>query len=110
MMAARGDRLLERFVLRASMKQADASPGFILFQAVQVVAGGDTGLAAGAGIQINRERVLLAAARRTAWEQLTIDLTARRRQLSLVVAREAFHGRQALLFRQQFVNEGPGLV
>jgi hypothetical protein len=61
--AGRGHRLLERLHGGAALQQADGAVGLAVVQPVHVVAGGDAGLAAGAGVEVDVEGVLLAGKR-----------------------------------------------
>ena len=60
MMARGGDRLLIRRLGRAAVDQTDVAPNLFIFEAVQRMARADARLAAGAGIEIDREGILLA--------------------------------------------------
>jgi hypothetical protein len=109
-MAARGNRLLKRILFAPTMQEPNAAPGFIIVEAVEVVAGRDTGLAAGTGIQIYSERILLAQTGRPGWQQLAIKFCWRWNRTPLVTPRKPFNRREPLLFGQQFVYERPCLI
>ena len=61
-MAGGGDRLGERVGAVAADEEADVAPGFVVVEAVEGVAGGDAGFAAGAGVECDPEGVLFAGA------------------------------------------------
>ncbi len=56
------DGLRKRMRVVAADEQADVAPRFLVVEAVERVAGGDAGFAAGAGIQVDLEGVLFAGA------------------------------------------------
>src|SRR5690606_6015034 len=45
---------------RGALEYADGAPGFVVIQPVEVVTGGDAGLAARAAVEVDLEGVLLA--------------------------------------------------
>ena len=62
-MASRGHMLQHGQIRRATQQEADVTKRFAFVQSIQIVTGGDTGLAARAEIQVDFECVLLAASR-----------------------------------------------
>ena len=75
-----GDGLLRGGLRGSAVQQADGAPDLAVVQAVQVVAAGDAGLAAGAQIQVDLERVLLAGARCLAGNEISVGIGLSRRQ------------------------------
>jgi len=62
-MARRGDRLGERMRAAPANEHADIAPRFRFVESVERVTGGDTGLAAGALVEVHLESILLTARR-----------------------------------------------
>ncbi len=97
--------LLKGGLARSSVQQADAAPGFILVQPVEAVTGRDAGLAAGAGVQVHGESVLLARARLAGGQQRAVMLCLRGERAAFVLSRKPFHCGEALLLQDQLVNQ-----
>src|SRR5262249_27576573 len=77
MVTRRRHSLLNRFGYRASKQHSDISPGLFAVQAVQIVASGHARLTAGASVEINRKRILLAWRRQRQRDQVAVILRLR---------------------------------
>jgi hypothetical protein len=62
-MAGSGDNLLVRLRFCSPVQQSDVTPGFLLVEAIERMAGADASLAASAGVEVDGEGVLLAGTR-----------------------------------------------
>jgi hypothetical protein len=109
MMTGGRDRLLEGVLFRASVEEPDTAPGFVFVEAVQLVAGGDTGFAARTSVQVNRKGILLAPAGKSAREQFAVESGMGRERVALVVQGEPFDRSEPMLFLQQLVDERVGV-
>src|SRR6185436_1781934 len=103
-MASGRDRLLHGRLGRTAVQEADAAPGFVVVEAVQAVAGGDAGLAPGAGVEVDPEAVLLAGGRARERDQRLVAAGGRR-VARLVALGEAFDRGQITLFQQQLADQ-----
>ncbi len=74
MMTGGGDGRLKRCAPIIAVKQADIAPGFVVIEAVERVAGGDAGFAAGAFVQIDFKAILLAGRRSGKWDEVAVKL------------------------------------
>jgi hypothetical protein len=86
-------------------KKAGAAPGFMLLQTVERMAGGDTGFATGAGIQIDLEGILLAGSGSRRREQRGIAGSGTGCG-AVVPGGKPLHRRELPLFLQQLVQHG----
>jgi len=84
-------------------QRADFAPGLAVIKAVERVAGGDTGLATGAFVQVHLEGILLARTRSGCGEQLAIVRLDN--LVPLMRAREGFHRGEPPLLVEQRVHE-----
>ncbi len=88
-----------------AVDDADIAPGFFVVEAVEGVAAGDAGLAAGAGIEIDLEGVLLAGRGRAERDQPAEALGAPGGGLEIVRGRGAGHRRLELLLVGEKLGE-----
>src|SRR6266850_4661428 len=103
MMARRGYFLLKSRGI--SIEHPNRSPCFLLIQSIQIVTGGDARFAAGALIEIDFERVLLAGLRSREGQQIAINTLAGAESGGVMRAREFYDWRNAPLFSQKEVNQ-----
>jgi hypothetical protein len=92
---------------RAAEQRADIAKRFGVVEAVEAMAGGDAGLAAGAGIQIDAEGVLFAGAGRCERNQIAVVFgVGVCFQMSCIVQTgEASYCRQRLLLGEHGVDQ-----
>ena len=106
MMARRRDRLLIRLPgRRRAGDQSDVAPGFVFIESIERMARADARLAAGAGVEIDGEGILLAAARLGRRDEVAIVASLRGKVRALMLLRKALDGRQPLLLGKQLVDE-----
>lgn len=94
----------------AADEEADVAPGFVVVEAVEGVAGGDAGFAAGVGVECDPEGVLFAGAGMGERDEGLEILDLRYRMFDLVerMAGADDGGLQAGLLGEEFVDEGEG--
>jgi hypothetical protein len=105
MVACGGHRLKVRLSGLHAGDQSNVAPGFILLESVQGMTRADASLAAGAGIEVDRERTLLAAAWLGSGDQITIVASLRRKTRPLMFLCEALDGCEPLLLNEQLIDK-----
>src|SRR5262249_18327544 len=98
-----GDGLLHRRLRGAAVEQTHGSPELAVVEAIQVVAAGHAGFAAGAGVEIDLEGVLLATFRRD--ERNAIHVPRRR---GVRCGGETLDGGRLLLLGEQGGDDAHG--
>ena len=97
MVAGRGHRLLRGALGGPAVEKPDGAPHLVVVEPVQVVAPGHAGLAAGAQIQVDVERVLLSNAGLGPRDELAVGAQPREELRVVVLLRETIDGGQDLL-------------
>jgi hypothetical protein len=108
-MAGGSDCALKAALVRTAMEQADASPGFVFIQPIQIMAGSHTSLAARTQVEVYGKGILLTRRRCPSGKELTVCAGVSA-TVGFVLLRETLDGRQGLLLGQQLINQGLNLV
>ena len=103
MMAGRCDCLLERFPRRGDSEKAGVAPCLGRIQTVEGMAGGDACLATRTEVEFYGKSILLIRGGRFSREEMGIEFCPGIQ--TVMETREPLHGRQGLLFPQQFLYE-----
>ncbi len=87
-MTGGGHVLQHRQLGRTTMQQTDVAPQFVLFESIKTVACRYTRFAAGARVEVDFKRILLASARSRRGDQITVILRLERNTSAGVILRK----------------------